>query len=353
MCENQSPELLLNELERYFVNLSHQEPYQSYLTLFNQTKPRSTSPLSIFSLESNPFIRLEQQSDESIRLIRLPYRYLPSPTFIFSNLTILNKTALNHLNKFDHDYRQLVLQESTLRKSYEHEYDQDSLIIKRILTYPNYHQCQSDLNSNQTNGLEKLTQLFHHFLSSHLNNFNTKSIDKQIRILDQVTDNHTLVEHLQRILIDFKTIDDIIYSTNKNSSCLINLLEKLLEKKFHFNELNLLILDRNQTFTSNDWPYLFLLNDYLFKNTSLETLINYVYFHSYRQFIYPYYQPHLQHNRQVDTNLHSMMIQSSAFTFQIAYPNLSCHIESCFDIFNCYHPSLFNRLVENVNQVRK
>jgi hypothetical protein len=347
---------LLDELERYFANLSQKEPYRSYLTLFNQTNMSNITPPSLISLFPNPFFKIQRLSSNSSIIIRVNRRPLPSAISIFSNLTILNQTAYKYLTKFDNDYHKLLSDEKNLIKSYEQEYNQDSLIIKRILTFSNYHQCLSSLKSNKQNGLEKLIQLLNHFLRSRLKNFNTKSIDKQIRILDKITDNHTLVEHLQRIKTDLITIEQIVLLNNSiNKSCIINLLDKLLDKRIKSNELISLIQfysSNNQIliedFISNDWPFLIMLYDRLLKKTSIYTLINFAFFDNYRQFIYPYYQPHIQHQYQIYVN-HSR--EFNGYTYQTNYPNLLCNINSCFDIFNCYHPSLLNQLVENHNQV--
>ncbi len=93
-----------------------------------------------------------------------------------------------------------------------------------------------------------------------------------------------------------------------------------------------------------------MLYDRLLKTTSIDTLINFAFFDYYRQFIYPYYQPHVQHEYDIHINYSE---EFYGYTYQAIYPNLSCHINSCFDIFNCYHPSLLNQLVENHNQVMR
>ncbi|CAF0751645.1 unnamed protein product [Rotaria sordida] len=358
LCENQSPELLLYELERYFANISKQEPYRSYLTLFNQinkikiTSSSSSSSSSSIFLEPNPFFKIQSLSSNLSIIIRINRRPLPSPLSIFPNLTILNQTAFKNLKKFDNDYLKILSEENILIKSYEQEYNQDSLIIKRILLYSNYNLCLSSLTLNKTNGLEKLIQLLNYFLHTRLQNFNTKSIDKQIRILNKIKDNHTLIEHLQRIKTDLKTIDQIIHLNNTNDSCIINLLDKLLDKRIKSNELISIInlyssYQITNDFISNDWPYLFMLYDRLLKKTSIDTLVNYAFFDYYRQFIYPYYQPHIQHINNININYSN---EYYGFTYSRNYSTSSCHINSCFDIFNCYHPSLLNQLMDNHNQ---
>jgi hypothetical protein len=352
LCENQSPELLLDELEHYFANFSQQEPYRSYLTLFNQSNLNKITPPSLFSLFPNPFFKIQPSSSNTSMIIRADRRPLPTTILIFPNFTILNQTAFQYLTKFDADYLTLLSNEKKLIKSYEQEYNQDSLIIKRILSFSNYDQCLPSLKSNINNGLENLIQLLNHFLHSRLHNFDAKSIDKQIRILDKITDNHTLVEHLQRIQTDLKTIEQIVVLNNSTNSCIIDLLDQLLDKRIKSNELIPLknLSPKDQYFLSNDWPFLMMLYDRLLKPTSIDTLINFIFFDYYRQFVYPYYQPHIQHEYQIYVN-HSK--DFSGYTYQTNYPNLSCHIKSCFDIFNCYHPSLLNQLVDNQNQVSK
>lgn len=355
LCEKISPELLLDEVERYFANLTQQEPYRSYLTLFNQTnKTNKLSSFNFFTLHPNPFFKIQESSTNSSTILRINRHPLPSALSIFPNITILNQTAFRYLLKFDSNYQKFLSNENHLIKAYEQEYNQDSLIIKRILTYKNYHQCLSSLTTNNKNGLEKLIELLNYFLHTRLENYNTQSFDKDFRILDKINDNHTLVERLENIKLNLKTIERIILLNNTNTSCIINLLEQLLDKQIQSNEFLTLFnikffnTNQNQNFISNDWPYLIMLYEHLLKNTTYDTLINFAFFDYYRQFIYPYYQPHLQHQYDIsiDSNKHS-----SGYTYQIDYPNLSCHIQSCFDIFNCYHPSLFNQLVEIHNQV--
>ncbi|CAF4112785.1 unnamed protein product [Rotaria sp. Silwood2] len=352
LCENQSPELLLYELEQYFANLSRREPYRSYLTLFNQTNKININSTSSIIFEQNPFFKIQPLSSNSSIITRINRRPLPSAISIFSNLTILNQTAFKYLKKFDNDYLTILSEENILIKSYEQEYSQDSLIIKRILLYSNYDLCLSSLTSNTSNGLEKLIQLLNHFLHSRLQNFNTKSIDKQIRILNKITDNHTLVEHLQRIKTDLKTIDQIVLLNNTNDSCIIDLLDKLLNKQIKSNELISIINlyssnEITNDFISNDWPFLFMLYDRLLKKTSIDTLVNYAFFDYYRQFIYPYYQPHIHHINNININHNN---EYYGYIYSTNYSTLSCHVNSCFDIFNCYHPSLLNQLMDNHNQ---
>ncbi|CAF4407982.1 unnamed protein product, partial [Adineta steineri] len=137
LCETQSPVLLLDELERYFTNLTQQEPYRSYLTLYNRTnKTHVNSTLSLFLL-SNPFFQILSSSSNTSTIIRINRRPLPSVKSIFSNLTILNQTALKNLIQFNNDYEKFLSEEKILIKSYEQEYNQDSLIIRRILSFTN------------------------------------------------------------------------------------------------------------------------------------------------------------------------------------------------------------------------
>ncbi|CAF1638548.1 unnamed protein product [Rotaria magnacalcarata] len=355
LCENQSPLILLYELERYFANLSYQEPYQSHLTLFNQTKSTNNSSKSLIFLDPNPFFKILHSSSSSSIVTRIHHRPLPSTISIFSNITILNQTALKHLKQFDNDYRKLLSEENILIKSYEQEYSQDSLIIKRILSFTNYEQCLSSSPSsslNRSNGLEKLIQLLNYFLHSRLHKFNTKLVDQQIRILNKITDNHTLVERLQRIRTDLRTIEQIVLINNTNTSCIINLLDELLDKRMRSNELHSMInlyLSNNTTedFISNDWPYLFMLYDRLLKKTPVDTLINFAFFDYYRQYVYPYYQPHLNPINPINISHYN---EHYAYTYRTNYPSLPCQIKTCFDIFNCYHPSLLNQLIEIHNQ---
>jgi hypothetical protein len=261
---------------------------------------------------------------------------------------------LNNLIKFDHDYLKFLSEENNLIKSYEQEYNQDSLIIKRILSFSNYHQCLSSLTSNITNGLEKLIQLLNHFLHSRLHDFDKKSIDKQIRILDKITDNHTLVEHLQRVRGDLKTIEQIVLLNNTNTSCIIKLLDQLLDKRIQSNELTSIInlysstQAINNDFFSNDWPFLIMLYQRLLNQTAEDTLVNYAFFDYYRQFIYPYYQPYVHHGNYTGINHYK---EYYGYTYQTNYSNSSCHVNSCFDILNCYHPSLLNQIIDNHNEV--
>ncbi|CAF1563419.1 unnamed protein product [Adineta steineri] len=67
-------------------------------------------------------------------------------------------------------------------------------------------------------------------------------MDKQIRILEKITNNDTRVEHLRRIQSEFKVLENIIplenQSTDDNSSCILNLLDKLLDKRMKIYELS-------------------------------------------------------------------------------------------------------------------
>ncbi len=344
LCETQSPSLLLDELERYFALFTQQEPYRSYLTIFTQINSTNITSLPI-SFQHNPFFQVLHSSSDKTKesfssIIRAYRRPLPSPLAIFPNLAILNQTALTNLVKFDTDYTKFLQEANDGIKLYEQEYNQDSLIIKRILSYTDYHICLSSLNT--TNGLQNLIQLLNHFLQYRLREFNTKLMDKQIRILEKITDNHTLVEHLRRIRLEFKIIEQIIPLENpsiaENTTCIINLLDQLLDKRFKLNELpssiNLYLQNATvEYYISNDWPYLIMLYDRLLKKISIDTLVNFVFFDYYRHLIYPYYQPHLHHSIGFDNW------------------NASCHVQSCFDILNCYHPSLINQIINDNNQV--
>ena len=361
LCETQPSVVLLDELERYFARLSHQEPYRSYLTLFNETHAVGLTSLPII-FQYNPFFKIIHSSSNNnnqsfstiIRHIRRP---LPSPTAIFPNLTVLNQTALTNLVRFDHNYMKFLQEANDKIKLYEQEYNQDSLIIKRILTFTAYHTCCSSVK--MANGLQNLIQLLNNFLQYRLRQFNTKLINKQIRILEKITDNHTLVENLRRIRLEFKIIEEIIPlenpSDDSNSSCIINLLDKLLDKRLKLNELpssiNLYLQNATQEyFISNDWPYLIMLHDRLLKKTSTDTLINFVFFDYYRHLTYPYYQPHV--HRSVDSQTNERNIYHN-YTHETNYPNLTCHVNTCFDILNCYHPSALNQLIDNKNQVTR
>jgi hypothetical protein len=339
LCETQSRSLLIDEFDQYFQRFIQQEPYRSYLTLYNQTNLIS-SPIIFLH---NPFFQIFPSSSNNqtySTIIRIHPRPLPSPQETFPNLSILNQTALIDLIKFNNNYTNFLQKVNDTIKFYEQEYNEDSLIIKRILLYSNYHLCLSSVN--QTNGLYNLIELLNHFLQYRLRQFNTKLIDKQIRILEKLNDNHTLVEHLRRIRLEFEMIEQIIplenQSIEKNTTCIINLLDKLIDKRFHFNELplNIHLYSSNITgeyFISNDWPYLMMLYDRLLNKISSNTLVNFVFFNYYRQLIYPYYQPHIHHHMELEKS------------------NLSCHIQNCFDILNCYHPSILNQIIDVDNQV--
>ncbi|CAF3780866.1 unnamed protein product [Adineta steineri] len=355
LCETQSPVLLLDELEHYFTNLTQQEPYRSYLTLYNRTNNiYINSTLSLFLL-SNPFFQILPSSSNTSTIIRINRRPLPSVISIFSNLTILNQTALKNLIQFNNDYEKFLSEEKILIKSYEQEYNQDSLIIRRILSFTNYHQCLSSLKFNTNNGLQNLIELLNDFLYSRLHDFKTQSIDKQIRVLDKITDNHTLVQDLQRIKTDLEQIEQILTLNNSNHSCIIDLLETLLDKRIKSNELlsTINLYSFNKTtdyFISNDWPFLFMLHDRLLKKTSIDTLVNFAYFDNYRKFKYPYYQPYVHHHTNDIHINHYKEESQNGYTYETNYPNLSCQIISCFDILNCYHPSLLNQLMNDHNQ---
>lgn len=305
---------------------------------------------SLISLFPNPFFHVQSSESNTSIITRVDRRPLPPISSLTLNSTSLNQTAFEQLIEFDLEYSNILSNEHEWIKSYEDEYHLDSLLVKRISTFSNYHQCLSALKSNTSSGLTKLIQLLNHFLHSRLHNFNRKSIDKQIRILDKITDNHTLIEHLQRIRADFETIEQIILANTSKNSCIINLLDYLLDKRIQSSELILLknISSNDEYFLSDHWPFVMMLYDRLLKNTSMDLLTNFAFFDHYRRFIYPYYQPHIQHDEYFYVN-HSRELLG--YTYQRNYPNISCRLNSCFDIFNCYHPSLFNRLIDHFNQV--
>ena len=360
LCEQQSPALLLDELERYFADLSHEEPYRSHLTLFNRTISILTqASFSSMSNVFNPFFQLQPSSFDSSTLTRVRRRPLPTAVSIFPNLTILNQTALKHLSKFEQDLTQLLSAEKTLIRPYTQGYNLDAFIVQRVHSFSGYHRCFSSVAARTTSsrGLRTLIDLFNDFLQSRLGHLNTKSIDKQIRILEKITDNHTLVEHLHRITSDLKTIDQIILLNNDtdrtNSSCLIHLLDQLLDQRLRFDELPSMIqltFDQPPSgyFLSDDWPFIVMLYDRLLKKTAMETLVNFAFFDSYRHLIYPYYQPHIDHNTDIHLPHYP---EYYGYTYLRSYPNLSCHVHSCWDILHCYHPSLLNRLIDDSNQV--
>ncbi|CAF1073817.1 unnamed protein product [Rotaria sp. Silwood1] len=360
LCETQLPSQLLDEFEHHITLLIQQEPYRSYLTLFNQTNSLNLTSLSI-SFSYNPFFKIIHSSSNNTNqlystIIRIDHRPLPSPIDIFSNLTKLNQTAFINLINFNNDYMKFLQEANDTIKLYEQEYNQDSLIMKRILSFSNYHICLSSLKT--LNGLKNLIQLLNNFLQNRLRQFNTKLIDKQIRILETITDNHTLVEHLRRIQLEFKIIEQIIplenQSIDNNSSCILYLLDKLLDKRIQLNEfpsnINLFLHNNNnqEYFISNDWPYLIMLYDRLLNNISIDTLVNFIYFDYYRHLIYPYYQPHIHHLINFKINQKK---KSYTYIYNMNYSTLSCHINSCFDILNCYHPSLINQLIDDKNQI--
>ena len=332
------------------------------MTLFNRTISILTqASLSSMSVVFHPFFQLRSSSFDALTLTRVLRRPLPSAVSIFPNLTILNQTALKHLTKFEQDLAKLLSTEKTVIESYAQAYNLDAFIVQRISSFSDYNRCFSSIPARTTSskGLRKLIELFNDFLRSRLRHLNTKSIDKQIRILEKITDNRTLVEHLHRITSDLKTIDQIILLNNEtdrsNYSCLTNLLDQLLDPRLQFDELPLMVqLSFDQPlsgyFLSNDWPFLVMLYDRLLKKTSMETLVNFAFFDLYRHLVYPYYQPHIDHN----TEIHLRHYQEPyGYTYSRSYPNQSCLVHSCWDILHCYHPSLLNRLIDGSSEVSR
>ena len=257
---------------------------------------------------------------------------------------------------FDNDYKTLLHEQQIHLQAYEQEYHADSLIVKRILAYRHYHLCLPSLNV--TNGLQNLFQLLRHFLHSRLRQFNTNFVEKQMDRFDKMTDNHTLVEHLKRIRSEFKMIEQVVasesHSTDATSSCIIDLLDQLLDTRMASRELPFDLHfystgPPDESFVSKDWPFLAMLHDRLLRRTPLDTLVNFVFFDYYRHLIYPYYQPHA--HRVADTEMKHRDI-AYAYTYQRHYPSLSCPVNSCFDLLNCYHPSALNQLMNDENEVR-
>ncbi|CAF0886876.1 unnamed protein product [Adineta ricciae] len=349
LCETQPPSSLLDEVERYFALLIQQEPYRSYSTLFNQT-PAIESPTPPVYFQYNPFFKLTPSSLNHLNhsftnIHRINYRSLPSPLLVLPNSNVLNQTALADLITFDHDYQTFLQEANETVQFYEQEYNQNSLIIKRIFLFADYHLCLSSLN--ETSGLKNLIQLLNYFLQTRLHKFNTRMVDKQIRILDKITNNHTLVEHLRRIRLEFKLLEEIIpledQSNDDNCSCIIHLLDQLLDRRMTISDLspNIDFFSENSTlkyYMSNDWPYIMMLYDRLLKPAPLHILVNFVFFDYYRHLIYPYYQPHI--HRSIEYKNESL-----------TQTNLSCSINNCFDILNCYHPSLMIQTLVEQSQI--
>jgi hypothetical protein len=286
---------------------------------------------------------------------RIRRRPLPSVSSLLLNRINLNRTALKHLIQFDNDYEQLLNNEQQSIKSYEQEYHEDSLIMKRIMLLTNYDMCRA--SSNRTNALQSLIELVNEFLRYRLRRFNTKLIDRQVYSLPKRADNHSLVEYLRRTQIEMKMIERILPNDNDfnvtSSSCIIDLLERLLDKRINTNELpghfHLYLPDHvEHRFISNDWPFLIMIYDRLLRTTSIDTLMNFLVFDAYRQSLYPYYQPHL--SRPVDFRLDYIQ-QSSRYTYTNDFHRQTCHVHTCFDVLNCYHPILLNQLMQQDNQV--
>ena len=360
-CETESPALLIDELDRHIEDVLEHEPYRSLLTIFNRATNASHLLSSSIRFHYNPFFKIiaspPNAKDPSVAtILRHSRRPLPSPLATFGNRTSLNQTALNNLMTFDDDYRTLLHEHQTHIQAYEQEYHPDSLIVKRILAYHNYHLCLPSLN--MTNGLQNLFQLLRHFLHSRLSQFNTNFVEKQMDRFDKMTDNHTLVEHLKRIRSEFKMIEQVVasesHSTDATSSCIIDLLDQLLDTRMASHELPFDLHfystggPRDESFVSNDWPFLAMLHDRLLRRTPLDTLVNFVFFDYYRHLIYPYYQPHA--HRVADTGMKHRDI-AHAYTYQRHYPSLSCPVNSCFDLLNCYHPSALNQLMNDESEV--
>ncbi|CAF4370970.1 unnamed protein product, partial [Rotaria magnacalcarata] len=91
-----------------------------------------------------------------------------------------------------------------------------------------------------------------------------------------------------------------------------------------------------------------MLSNRLLKTVSTDTLVNFVFFDYYRHLIYPYYQPHIHHSMNSRTNYTT---ESYTYIYETDDSNLSCYVGDCFDILNCYHPSLLNQLMDDKNQV--
>ena len=345
-------------MERYFSNLSHQEPYRSYLTLFNRTIPISNNASLFGTL--NMFFRLEPALGNTWKIIRtFKYRPVPPAVSIFPNLTVLNQTALKNLIRFDDYYRKLFVQEEILLESDMKKYSINRVFLQRIDSYSNYVHCLSSLSMpfTSSDGRQILIEILNQYLRLRLSHLKTALISKQIRMLEKITDPSTLIEQLRSIRIELKAIDQLVLSSNdtqtSNTSCIFTLLDQLLDERIGFNELPTTLKiflngDHHDYFVSNDWPFLMMIYDRLLTNVSADLLVNFAFFHSYRQLIYPYYQPHIQHENEIIL-LHSK--QSFGFTYSGTYPNSSCNVHSCFDILNCYHRSLLNRFSTIDNQV--
>lgn len=347
-------------MERYFANLNQEEPYRSYLTLFNRTNASVSAAAHVFFFPRifEPFFRIQSISSNHSKVLRTPRRPLPSALSIFPNVTILNQTALKDLTRFDREYQKLLANEKAWMQSYETQYNSNAFLVRRISSFSNYSFCLPSKiaasSKTTTTGLGKLIELLRYFLESRLGHLNTKSIDKQIRMLETLTDDQALVEHLRRLTVDLRTIHQITGSMSEsNSSCIFDILDRLLDPCLQLNELPVVIRSSfddqsHECFISADWPYLILLHDRLIRNSSIETLVNYAFFDSYRHLVYPYYQPHVDRSDEIRLE-HDR--GTRGFTYSASYPNVSCTIQSCWDVIHCYHPSLLNRVIYPPSQV--
>lgn len=276
----------------------------------------------------------------------------PLPSLVFSNSSKFNRTALENLVRFDQDYRKVLMEETRWIALYEKEFHEDSLIVKRILSFANYTICLPTFTS--TNGLERLIELLTDFLHSRLRQFNAKLIGKQIYLLHEIRNNHTLVDHLRRIQLELTMIEQIVSadddSHHTNKSCLVDLLDRLLDRRMRVHEVPLPLQlyapnDTNGSFISEDWPFLSMLHDRLLSKTPIDTLVNYLFFDRYQHLVYPYYQPQLA--RSIDFAINHKHVYDGS----ISYSNQSCSIHSCLDTLSCYHPSFLNALMNEENQV--
>lgn len=288
-----------------------------------------------------------------MKFIRTTRRPLPSPMSIFPNVTILNQTALKDLTKFDDDLTKVFNDEKKLVQSYKIKYNLNAFVVRRISNYSDENSCLP-LKSNRTTGLGKLIELLQFFVSSRLGHLNTNSIENQIRTLEKFHDDENFVEYFRRLTVDLRTIDQITPSRDeKNASCIFDIVDRLLNSNVQLDELPSTIRKTFENenfdyFQSNDWPFFIFLHDRFIETNSIETLVNYAFFDSYRRLIYPYYQPHVDRSNEIHLDHRR---STRGFTFRGFYPNSSCVIESCWDILHCYHPSLLNRVIDPPPQV--
>lgn len=333
LCRKESSDVLNKEVEKFFQNLIEEEPFRSFLTLIKRNRSSTLNSNQFFA---NPFFKIESLTPKEYRIVRIDRTSFPVDANIFfdSKFADLNRTAWFELVQFEENYRRIIEDEKKFIEIYSNEFNEDSLIVRRISQISNYEKCRKPFR--QTTGIEILIEMINDYIENVLPEINRKYLERQIDSLHKIKDNRTLVQRFRRIQIELNTIDRLLSTNRTSKSCLIDLLGNLFDRRMNRNDLPNIFddfLPKNEKlfFVSDDWPFFVMLIDRFLKNWSRNVFVNSIFYETYHRTIFPYYFPH----RSI----------SNFSSFE------SCRIESCLDILLCFHPDSIEDLINKQFQV--